>query len=259
MDKDDIKAHKDALLDLRLTPYEAEGLITIAKAMPSSFSRSRLVGIGHEKLALVLPLLTQSNALDLLQLAEQHPVDQLRDLIDARSPPKARGLRLSVYALQRIGRAFEAAGLLDDEDKVGRSEDSLLLQIEELAALAGAARTFPVNPQKSSKVARLVLRVEGSHRWNFFDRRQLADEVEAVLKKSADALNAALAKRRNLKASIVKLDVFMRGPDMPANGLRALQMGFDRTDCPHPLGSPQRRVWDKAIQNPDRSIFSIRG
>ena len=259
MDKDDIKALAKALVDLGLSPYEAERIIAIAKAAPSSFGRARFVGIGRERLALVLPLLTQSNALDLLQLAEQHPLDQLRELIEARDPPEAGGVRLSVHALQRLGRAFEAAGLVDDEDNVGRSEDSLLLQIEELAALAGAARTFPVNAEKSSKVARLVLRVEGDHRWTLPDRGHLAGEVEGALKKNVKAVNAALAKRRNVKARVVKLDVFVRGPDMPANGLRALQMGFDRADNPHPFGSREHLAWNTAFQNPVRSIFSIRG
>ena len=259
MDKDDIKALAEALVDLGLSPYEAERIIAIAKAVPSSFGRARLVGIGRERLALVLPLLTQRNALDLLQLAEQHPADQLSEIIEAREPPEAGGLRLGAQTLQRLGRAFEAAGLVDDEDNVGRSEDGLLLQIEKLAALAGAARTFPVNSEKSSKVARLVLRVEGDHRWSLPDRSQLAGEVEAVLKNSANALNAALAKRPNVKARVVKLDVFVRGPDLPANGLRARQMGFDRADNPHPLGSSQHRAWNKAFQNPARSTFSIRG
>jgi DNA-binding transcriptional ArsR family regulator len=259
MDKDEIEALAAALVDLGLSPYEAERLISIAKAVPSSFGPARLAGIGPDRLALVLPLLTKSNARDLLQLAEQHPVDQLREIIEAREPTDALGIRLSVQTLSRIGRAFEAAGLVDDEEKVGRSEDALLLQIEELAALAGAARTFPVNAEKSSKVARLVLRVEGDRRWTLPDRGRLAEEIEAVLKGNAAALNAKLAAHRGLKARVAKLNVFVRGPDMPANGLRAQQMGFDRDDNPHPLGSWQHRAWNKAFLSPDRSIFSIRG
>ena len=94
MDKDETKALAEALVDLGPSPYQAERMISIAKAVPSSFGPARLAGIGPDRLALVLPLLTKSNARDLLQLAEQHPADQLREIIEARDPPKAGGLRL---------------------------------------------------------------------------------------------------------------------------------------------------------------------
>ena len=59
MDKEDVKILKDDLLTLGLTHYEVEPLIKIAEVLPDSFGRSRFIGIGRDRLALVRPLLTK--------------------------------------------------------------------------------------------------------------------------------------------------------------------------------------------------------
>jgi hypothetical protein len=52
---------------------------------------------------------------------------------------------------------------------------------------------------------------------------------------------------------IVKVDAFVRGPDLPADALRAMQMGFSRSDNPHPRGSRQYWRWDNVFQSTDSS------
>ncbi|HXT08318.1 MAG TPA: hypothetical protein VN715_15435 [Roseiarcus sp.] len=51
-----------------------------------------------------------------------------------------------------------------------------------------------------------------------------------------------------MKARIAKIDAFYRGPDMPANGMRAREMGFDLADNLHPPGSLDHRMWKRSVR-----------
>jgi hypothetical protein len=259
MDTADTERLTATLLELGLMPHEAKRFAEISHVLPRDFVRSRLTKIGRDRLAVVSPLLTENNALQLLQLAEQYPLDQLHEVIEARAPAGApRGLRLSVWTMEMMGREFEAAGIVQDAKKALEDETALLRVIHRLTARAGAARTFLVDGEKASKVIRLVLRIESDRRWSGSDSYFLASEIETMLRDSSDALNATLAKHgQSLRAMprITKVDAFHRGPDLPGNGARAHQMGFDLSSNPFSPGSRRYVKWEREFRNSSRFFF----
>jgi hypothetical protein len=103
-------------------------------------------------------------------------------------------------------------------------------------------------------VTRFTVRVRGALSWSLDDSTKAQEKLDASLNRLLKAGELALSDMTPGQR-ITEVVVFLRGPEVPHDGLDAKQMGFVREDNPFRPGTRQHARWIKQYGQPDWSDF----
>jgi hypothetical protein len=122
------------------------------------------------------------------------------------------------------------------------------------AIISGNEAEHGEGPEKTSPgphpLTSFIVRLDGVGVWTEYDileaREKLQRELNRLLIVKGFAAGASSPKQR-----ITAMPVFLRGPAVPENGLRAKQMGVAISDNPFLTGTRQHARWRKKYDTPE--------
>ena len=248
-----------AIGKIGLSPRKARDLVKFSPSFASLQSTpAHLRAIGFPKLQIIAPHLTDDNIDQMLELAENYAIAELKTLLKGDGPAtNVKGV--TMYFGPEEFRTFEEVllkhGALRSGKRLLKKEEALLRLIAEAkhspAVDSGDLSASPQSAAGELNIVRLMVRATGKTPWTDVQHWELMKKVNSMLFKlwANHLLNDDSWQRDDQR--LTGIMVHRANPPIPSDGYRAAEQGFLLEENPFEVGAQQHAAWIKAYKRPN--------